>query len=306
MVLTAGLTVLFCAGAAVSVTSLVLLCWRLFARGTLRARLARLASSGARTLSSSLEKWAARAEKGMRRKLFTAANAPYLAFVLLLSLAGFYAGVVYLHNLPAALLMAATGVIFPEQVRRIRERGYREKVLEQLGAAVRVFAAEYSDTPHTTKALAAAASKLPDPIGGILRRAASDLVSSRRPDDVDEALIRLGRELTGEYGRMFVQLLRLSFEDEAVKPLFTKLAMRVTAQQDLVRKNRLEVSVDRMLAVVLNLAVVPAYLFVSRIVPESKEFFLATAAGKGVVVLCLLSALTGGILDILTGGAGGE
>lgn len=306
MVLTAGLTALFTLGASISTTSLVLLCWRLFARGTLRARLARLASSGVRTLSGSLERWAARAEKGMRRRVFTAANAPYLAFVLLLSLAGFYAGAAYLRNLPAAALLAAAGVVFPEQVRRIRERAYREKVLEQLGAAVRVFAAEYSDTPQPAKALAAAAGKLPDPIGSVLRRAARDLTTARNYGEVDGVLIKLGRELHGEYGKMFVQLLRLSFEDEAVKPLFAKLAARVTAQQDLVRKNRLEVSVDRLLAVVLNLAVIPAYLFVSRIVPEAKEFFLATAAGKGVVVLCLLSAVAGGIMDIAFGGVGDD
>ncbi|SHE97493.1 Flp pilus assembly protein TadB [Desulfofundulus australicus DSM 11792] len=303
MVLT-GLTALFCLGAAVSASSLVLLLCRSFSGKGFRARLARLASS--RVLSGSLEKWAVRAEKGMRRKVFSVSSAPYLAFVFFLALAGFYAGVVYLRNFPAALLLSLAGVVFSEQVRRHRERIHREKIIEQLGAAVRVFAAEYSDTPHPMKALSAAARKLPDPIGGILRRAASDLVTARDPDDVDGALVKLGRELHGEYGRMFVQLLRLSFEDEAVKPLFTKLAARVTAQQDLIRKNRLEISMDRVLAVALNLAVVPAYFFASHVVPEAKEFFLTTAAGKGVVVLCLLSAVTGGVLDVLMGGAGND
>jgi pilus assembly protein CpaF len=297
---------LFGLGAGGAAAAAALLCFRLSARGSLGARLAVLAAAGSRALSAPLERWTALAERGMRRRVLAAENIPYLLFVAVLSLAGLWAGAVLLRNPLAGLLLAAGGVVFPEQVRRARERAWREKILEQLGAAVRVFAAEYAETPHPAKALAAAAGRLPDPIGGLLRRAAADLMSARGGGDVDRALVRLGRELAGEYGKMFVQLLRLSFEDEAVKPLFGRLAMRVTAQQDLVRKNRLEVSVDRMLALALNLAVIPAYLFVVRMVPEAKEFFLTTAAGKSVVALCLFSSVTAGLLDIAMGGVGGD
>ncbi|WP_157109846.1 type II secretion system F family protein [Thermanaeromonas toyohensis] len=238
----------------------------------------------------------------MRESIFSVSNLPYLILLGLCSACGLWFGIFYLRNPLAGIILAAGGVVFPEQVRRLRRRARREKVIEQLGAAVRVFSAEYSDTPHPVKALAATAAKLPDPVGGILRRTVSGLTAARNSEDVDVALINMGRELGGEYGKMFAQLVRLSFEDEAVKPLFSRLAARITAQQDLVRKNRLEISVDRALALILNLAVVPVYFIVVRTVPEASEFFHATAAGKGVIALCLFSAVVGSLLDIVIGG----
>lgn len=173
-------------------------------------------------------------------------------------------------------------------------------MVEQLGVAIRVFAAEYSDTPNTVTALGAAAKKLPDPVGSILNRAVSSLMSARNRIDEDRVLIKMGRELSGEYGKMFVQLLRLSFEDEAVKPLFSKLAARVTAQQDLMRKDKLETAMDRILVIALNLAVIPIYFVMVKTLPEAGEFF-RTAAGKGVIAMCLFSAVMAGLLDIIFG-----
>lgn len=265
-----------------------------------RDRLMSLVKQGKQSLPTAMENWVARASEGMREKVVGPRGIMYVLFVGTLALAGFAFGAAYLSNPLAAVMLAAAGVVFPEQIRRSRRRAYREKVLEQLGAAVRVFAAEYSDTPHPVKALDASAKKMPDPVGGILKQAVSSLVSAKSSSDVDAVLIRMGRELSGEYGKMFVQLLRLSFEDEAVKPLFAKLAARVTAQQDLVRKDKLETAMDRVLVLVLNLAIIPVYFLIVRVMPESGEFF-RTAAGKGIVALCLFSAVTAGLLDILFG-----
>jgi len=265
-----------------------------------RDRLAFLARQGKKTLPTAVERWVSLASEGMKEKVVGPRGAMYVTIVAMLALAGFVFGFAYLSNSLAAVMLAAAGVVFPEQIRRSRRRAYREKVLEQLGAAIRVFAAEYSDTPHPVKALDASAKKMPDPVGGILKQAVSSLVSAKSSSDVDAVLIRMGRELSGEYGKMFVQLLRLSFEDEAVKPLFAKLAARVTAQQDLVRKDKLETAMDRVLVLVLNLAVIPVYFLIVRAMPESGEFF-RTAAGKGIVALCLFSAVTAGLLDILFG-----
>lgn len=293
-------TVSFATGAGLAAGATAQMLLRMAGAYSIRAK--PLARARAYGMSDSLQKWAIRASKDYRGGLFSAGKAPQLILMSLLAATGFWAGLVYLKNLPAAVLLACVCVALPGQARAARLRAYREKVIEQLGAAVRVFAAEYSDTPHPVKALSSASNKLPDPIGAILRRAARDLSSARNFDEIDMILLRLGKQLGSEYGRLFVQLLRLSFEDEAVKPLFARLAARVTSQQDLIRKNRLGVSMDRMLAVVLNLAAIPAYFFVSRIVPEAGEFFTATSAGKGLVALCLLSVAVGSFLDIILGG----
>lgn len=249
-------------------------------------------------LSGSLQKWVALAEKEMRLGFFRRRGPLLFLAALPLAAAGFWFGVVYLRNPPAALILAAIGAFFPEQVMYYRDRARREKVLEQLGAAVRVFAAEYSETPHTIQALGTTARKLPDPIGSILRQAERDLINKER----DEALLELGRKLDSEYGRMFVQLLRLSFEDEAVKPLFTRLALRLTEQQNLIRKNRVEIAADRLGSLGLSAAAVPVYFMMRRVIPESAEFFSTTLAGKFLVAACMLSVLGAMLLDRFMGG----
>lgn len=250
-------------------------------------------------MSSSLQKWVADAEKRMNVPAVRRRGLLYTVLVVVLSLAGLWFGFFHLQNPVAGLLLGLCGVLLPEQVWYYRERSYREKILEQLGAAVRVFAAEYSDTPHMVRALIAAAEKLPDPIGKILRKAGKDLVAGKDRDDV---LIELGRKLDSEYGRMFVQLLRLSAEDEAVKPLFSHLAARLAGQQNLIRKNRVELAADRLVSLTLNASVIPLYFLMRRVVPESGEFFIATAAGKMIVALCIGSVVAGMLLDRLIGG----
>ncbi|MCL6639338.1 MAG: hypothetical protein K6T80_06630 [Firmicutes bacterium] len=291
---------LFCSGTAAASGAAAYLLAKTTKANRYRERLLSLARQGKQGLPAAMETWVARASQGMKDRVVGPRGVVYVIIVAALALAGFVFGIAYMSNILAAVLLAIAGVVFPEQVRRTRRRAYREKVLEQLGAAVRVFAAEYSDTPHTVKALDASVRKLPDPVGGIIKRAVSSLINVKNMSDVDDVLIRLGRELSGEYGKMFAQLLRLSFEDEAVKPLFAKLAARVTAQQDLVRRDKLETSMDRMLVLALNLAVILVYFMISRAMPESGEFF-RTMAGKGVVALCLFSAVAAGLLDILFG-----
>lgn len=267
----------------------------------LRAAFKRL--GGRKQFSDALQRWMLFAEKGMRTSFLRRRGAPYAAAVVFLALAGFFFGVFRMDNFLAGVFLAAAGVVFPEQVAHYREKARQEKLIEQLGAAVRVFSSEYADTPHPARALRETARKLPEPIGSIFREAERDMLTK----SVDEAALKLGRSLGGEYGRMFAQLFRISYEDEAVKPLFAKLAVRVTAQQDLIRKNRLEISMDRTMAFILNAAVVPFYFLIRHAIPEAQEFFTATAMGKGVVALSLLSAVSGALLDrVLSGGTGDE
>lgn len=296
------LMALFVAGTALSAGTLIRLAWEL-AAAPARRRFERLQFTRSKEmLSDTLQRWAARAEKEMKQGVFRGFSPVQMVVTAVAGAAAFTTVAARFRNPLAAALAALLAVLLSVQYRSHVLRARREKIIEQLGAAVRVFSAEYSDTPLTARALDITARRMPEPIGGVLRKAASDLAVARNPDDVDRALVRLGRALHGEYGRMFTQLLRLSFEDQAVKPLFSKLAARITAQQDLIRKNRVEVAMDRTLALLLNILPAPAYFFISRVVPEASEFFLTTTEGKLTVCLCLLSAVLGSLMDVLLGG----
>jgi Flp pilus assembly protein TadB len=245
-------------------------------------------------LSDSLQKWVERAQKGMSGPRLLKRSPVFFVVIVALSIAGFMFGTIGMKNPAAGVMLAVAGVVFPEQVYHNREQLRREKILEQMGAAVRLFAEEYSETPHTVKALGIAAEKMPNPIKGILEKAHKGLTSGK---DADYVLIDLAKDLDNEYGRMFVQLLRLSFEDQAIKPLFRKLANRISSQQGLIQKNKVELTADRILSVALNIAIVPAYLAIHRYVPDANEFFTTTLAGKILVTVCIASAVCAALID---------
>lgn len=247
-------------------------------------------------LSDSLQKWVEKAQKGLSGPRFLKRSPVFFVAVVILSIAGFMFGTIVMKNPAAGVLLAIAGVVFPEQAYYNREQIRREKILEQMGAAVRLFAEEYSETPHTVKALGIAAEKMPNPIKGILEKAHKGLTSGK---DADYVLIDLANDLDNEYGRMFVQMLRLSFEDQAIKPLFRKLANRISSQQGLIKKNKVELTADRVLSVLLNIAIVPAYLVIHHYVPEANEFFTATIAGKVLATVCIASAVCAAITDRL-------
>ncbi len=245
-------------------------------------------------LSDSMQRWIMRAEKEIGKNNTLSNAGAVLPFALFLSAAGFWFGLAVLGNLVAAMLMAAIGVLLPEQILYNRQQAKKEKMMEQLGTAVRMFAAEYIETPNSIRALNQIANQLPDPIGAVFQRADKDFSSGK---SVDDALIGLSQKLNFEYGRLFVQLLRLSFEDSAVGPMFTGLSAKLAGQQKLIRKGRVDVALDRGMVVGMNLGIIPAYYIASRMVPEAPVFFTQTAAGRSIVVLCLISAITGMVLD---------
>jgi pilus assembly protein CpaF len=245
-------------------------------------------------LSDSMQRWIMRAEKEIGKNHTLSNAGAVLPFALFLSAAGFWFGMAVLGNLAAAMLMAAIGVLLPEQVLYNRQQAEKEKMMEQLGTAVRMFAAEYIETPNSIRAINQIANQLPDPIGAVFQRVAKNFSSGK---SVDEVLIGLSQKLNFEYGRLFVQLLRLSFEDSAVGPMFTGLSAKLAGQQKLIRKGRVDVALDRGMVVGMNLGIIPAYYIASRMVPEAPMFFTQTAAGRSIVVLCLISAITGMVLD---------
>ncbi|MGD0620952.1 MAG: hypothetical protein ABSA82_00580 [Thermacetogeniaceae bacterium] len=246
-------------------------------------------------LPDSLQRWVLQAEKGID-KVGIGWHGKVFVISLPLSAVGFWFGLLHFHNLIAAILLAVIGVLIPDQIVYNQEKTYRGKVMEQFGTAVRMFAAEYAETPNAIRAIGIIAPQLPDPIGVIFRQAERDFSVGR---DVNDALIRLSQKLNFEYGRLFVQILRLSVEDSAVGPMFTRLALRLSSQQKLIRKSMVEVSMDRMLAIAMNLAIVPAYLLVLRTMPDSYAFFVNTVIGRIIIVACLAFVIIGISLDRL-------
>lgn len=220
---------------------------------------------------------------------------PYILVASGLSIFGVIFGLTWLHNTIAAIFLFVFGLAFPQLIMLQVVANRQERIIEQLGMAIRIFAAEYNDTPHTLRAIGKTGERLPEPVGSIFRHAEQEFLVGEDPEKV---IKRMSKRIGTDYGKMFGHLLNTSVTDEAVKPLFSRFAARLTSQQELIRKNRQEVTIDRVSIGILNGCMIPAFLVMGKIIPESHRFFTTTAFGKGIVIFCLLSATTGIILDL--------
>ena len=145
---------------------------------------------------------------------------------------GLIFGFAYFHTVPAGILCGLLAFFIPEQFVNQRLLARNNKLIEQLGMAVRLFSSEYRDTPHPVRALDITSKKVPNPLGKALRDTVRDFNSGKPIDDT----LRNSKK-TAYSTEAFAQL-RQSFEDETVVHLFIKLSARLSSHQDLVQENK--------------------------------------------------------------------
>jgi pilus assembly protein CpaF len=161
--------------------------------------------------------------------------------------------------------------------------------LNQLAAAVRLFAAEFTVSSQLGKCLAVVGQRTPDPVGGVFKRACFRLAYG---GDADAVFRQMEEELDSPYGRMFVQIIRAAREKgHAVAPLLHDLVSRITVAQELARSNRSEVSGERWVGLLFAVLPLPLYFLLQAWIPEAGAFLTGTAAGHVVVFASFLSAI---------------
>lgn len=213
---------------------------------------------------------------------------------------GLIFGFAYFHTVPAGILCGLLAFFIPEQFVNQRLLARNNKLIEQLGMAVRLFSSEYRDTPHPVRALDITSKKAPNPLGKALRDTVRDFNSGK---PIDDTLLKLSKKLHTPYGKLFAQLLRQSFEDETVVHLFIKLSARLSSHQDLVQENNKQTKSNRMLISIMNVALIPAFLIVNKVFPESHAFFTQEVTGRLIIIFALSSAVGAVLVDrILNGG----
>lgn len=239
-------------------------------------------------------RWLALAERRLAKAGVRVPVGRYAAGTILAAASGIGVGLWFLNNLPAALVLAAAAFLVPDTWLAARIQARRRKMIDQLAAAVRLFAAELADTPHVQRALARIAPNVPPPLGTVLRRAADDLTTGT---DRAEVFKWLMEELDFDYGRMFVMLMQIAWDDAAARPLFSRLAMRVGSLQALIRTGQKEVALTRAMAMALNALTLPMFFFVRAAIPGGAEFLTGHPLGRFLVFLCFASVLVGMLVD---------
>lgn len=218
----------------------------------------------------------------------------YVAGLMLAGTVGVIVAAVMFNNLPAAVVLVASAFLVPDVFLSAKIQAEKNKMVEQMGVAVRIFASEFSETPQVAVALTRTAESIPAPLKIVFQRAVNDLSSGY---DKNKVFSDLMEKLDFEYGRMFVQLMRIAWEDASVKPLFSRLAVRVASLHVLEAENRKQTAISRWMALAINLSVIPMF-FISRIlIPGAGEFLTQNPFGKLLVFVSFLSVLVGLLMD---------
>ncbi|MHB1418673.1 MAG: type II secretion system F family protein [Bacillota bacterium] len=225
--------------------------------------------------------------------------ARYILGMFIGSIVGLAAGEFMLHNLAAAVILGLSAFLVPDVILVGYIQKRRVKIIEQLGAAVRIFSAEFNDTPQVARALSHTAQRLPKPLGDILGKRSRELSAGVNKDGV---LSELMTELDFDYGRMFVQLLRMAWDDASVKPLFSRLATRIAGLQSLMAKNSASLAYGRVMGLGVNLLIFPVFLLVKWKMPGASDFMMFHPVGRLLVNISFLSILVGLILDRVLSG----
>jgi Flp pilus assembly protein TadB len=118
---------------------------------------------------------------------------------------GLIFGFAYFHTVPAGILCGLLAFFIPEQFVNQRLLARNNKLIEQLGMAVRLFSSEYRDTPHPVRALDIASKKVPNPLGKVLRDTVRDFNSGK---PIDDTLLKLSKKLHTPYGKLFAHISR--------------------------------------------------------------------------------------------------
>lgn len=245
-------------------------------------------------LSPQLERWIAHVEEDLKKSRIKLKLGHYFALVLGMLAVAFLVGLVLLKNPVAFGILTLTAVVVPEHFLRNRIQARRNKLLSQLGPAVRLVAAEHAGTPQVNRAVIQVADKLDQPLRGVFEKAAGDFLAGR---SYDYAFGRMHEELDFEYGRIFVQTLRVLADDSSMRHILWWLAEQITSQLDDINTERASLSGERLMSFAAVAFMVPVLLLMLKIVPETYSYLVDHPTGRLVACLCISAPLVGILFD---------
>lgn len=244
------------------------------------------------------QRWVEIVEKRLSRANSKLNAVKYIAFVACFSLFFFLTSLFLLKNFTASVFLAAATMVIPDHILSIITERKRRKMMDQMAAAIRIFTAEYIHTPQLERGFLAIAERVGAPVGKIFRNAYSDLVIGQNADYVLAALLA---KIDIDHGRMFVQLLRQARSDASVSRLFSDLLGKMERHLELYRQNQSALAGERLLALVMALIPVPAFMFMRSFIPETTEFLVETFVGRTMITCAFASILIWALLDKIMG-----
>lgn len=249
-------------------------------------------------VNDAFQRWIGIADKRLRKANAKVNAAMYVSVVAITGALAFISSLYLFHNFTAAVFLTLAFILLPDHMLNIFINKRRKQIAEQLAQAIRIFAAEYIQTPQLSRGFAAIAERVPNPVGKIFREAHYHLITGRDPELV---LAGLMGKIDIEHGRMFIQLLQQAKDDASVTPLFGELVKKLEDFLDLWSKNTANLSGERTLSMIMAVIPIPAYLFMVRIIPETTTFLVENNLGRVIISLAFGSIFIWTLLDRLMG-----
>lgn len=220
---------------------------------------------------------------------------PFLAISAALAVSGAAVGFVLLKDLGVSLILSVGSVFVALLALDWAIEKRERKVLDQLPAAIQLFAVEYDVTKSVEEAMARAAKGVGDPLRGYMDQCARDLMSGKSLKNV---LNDFAENVGCAYGRLWAQMLLAASGDMTVVKVMPRLIERLSKQKLLQQKNMTELSGARRIAGILNILVIPCFILVQVLFPKSAGFF-NEPLGRVVIAIFLMSLCVGIMLDRL-------
>lgn len=247
------------------------------------------------------ERWAAHVEEDLGKSRIRLKFVHYFILVAILMIVAFLVGIVLLKNPVAFGILVLTAVVVPEHFLQNRIQALRNKLLAQLGPAVRLVAAEHAGTPQVNRAIIHVTDKLDQPLRSVFEKAANGFLAGKSYDHV---FGQMYKDLDFEYGRIFVQGLRVLADDSGMRHILWWLAEQITSQLDDINSEKASLSGERLMSVVAVAFMVPVLLMMLKIVPETYPYLVTHPTGRLVACMCLSAPLIGVLFDRFSAGAG--
>lgn len=244
-------------------------------------------------MDDKINQWIDATEKNLRKADYKINALTYLILGASLSVISFFIGIYLFKNFTASILLAVSFFILPEHWLNIKNKRKEEKIKEQMLVAIRIFSAEFLQTPQIEKGIEAVGKRVGDPVGKFFRQAHKELIIK----DTDIALANLANNLSNEYGKLFVQLLEMAKKDSTVSFMFPELLNKIERNIEATRKNKSDLSGEKVLSLIMALIPIPVYLIMSYLVPETSYFLAETSIGRLIIIVAFGSILLWAVLD---------
>jgi len=229
----------------------------------------------------------------MKRSGWKISPVALIALSAMLTIAGATAGLFLLKNVAVALTAVMILVFLPLLMLNWAVQKHENRVLEQLPTAIQMFSIEFEMTKNVSEALLKTSESVGEPLKKHLVQCAKDLVAGRAPV---LALEKLSGNLNCEYGALWAKLLLAATEDSTVMKMMPRLIERLNEQRLLTQKNLTGLSAPRRLGILLNILLIPGFIIVQVIFPDTLSFY-SEPLGRAVIVVSLLSVAMGIALD---------